>query len=687
MANGFSIAITATDNASKIIGNVNKNLMIMQAPFKKLGGQISTFTKLSGLDNVGKGFASIGKTAMNAAQGVARIIEPLAAITGIASVAGMVRLSQTWAVFGSQLGFTAQRIGVAAGDLQTLQGAAVLAGASAGSMTSGLQNLGQTMYDAIGGRAPEATALFNQLGIAFDDGTRHARKVTDVLPEVADKIAGIKDPFTQARVATALFGGAAEDLLPFLRKGSAGIKEYTDKARSYGVFSQGAIDASNKLRESFSSVSLAVTGLTNSIAEKLAPIVGPLLDQMADWIGKNREFIATQIGQYVGEFADFVKSIDFHQVVTQVTDLIKGANNLAQDFGGWKTALEAIVAIKIASWALPVAANLFTVGRAVAGLLSAFPLLNAALAAAGATYLAYIRTKEAYDEYQQRSADNKAALDSTQSASAPQARFDARGAARTLPPDLQAHYDETHRNARSGGTGAFFPGTNKTGRGPSDLSQYRGAPALPTLGPGGATTNALGYFQSGAGGGWTKAQAAGLASNIQTESGFNPFAKGDSGHAFGLGQWHEDRQAEYAKLFGHTMQSVKSKDDALKEQLSFYNYELTKGNEQGAGKKLRGASSAYEAGAIVSKYDERPRDRDLNQQIRGDLANRIYAEAPAPAPSVAMPNTAAEPAHKGKVEVAINVRSAPGTSAKTTASSTGPAIAGPAKIDSAMAMA
>ena len=67
---------------------------------------------------------------------------------------------------------------------------------------------------------------------------------------------------------------------------------------------------------------------------------------------------------------------------------------------------------------------------------------------------------------------------------------------------------------------------------------------------------AIDFFMSQAGGGYTLEQAAGLAGNIQRESGFSETATGDSGQAVGLGQWHPDRQAAIAAHFGKPVQTM-----------------------------------------------------------------------------------------------------------------------------------
>lgn len=115
--------------------------------------------------------------------------------------------------------------------------------------------------------------------------------------------------------------------------------------------------------------------------------------------------------------------------------------------------------------------------------------------------------------------------------------------------------------------------------------------------------------------GWTEEQAMGITANLQQESAFKADAEGDKGAAYGLAQWHKDRQADFAKFSG---KDIRQSTGA--EQLEFVNYELTKGNERPAGNKLRMAATPYEAASVVSTQYERPRDRDGEAARRGEIA-------------------------------------------------------------------
>lgn len=132
---------------------------------------------------------------------------------------------------------------------------------------------------------------------------------------------------------------------------------------------------------------------------------------------------------------------------------------------------------------------------------------------------------------------------------------------------------------------------------------------------------AMQYFVSQ---GWTKQQAAGIVGNIQKESRFDPRAQGDKDkngvyRAHGLAQWRDSRLADFRSVMGKSVQQA-----SFEEQLAFIQYELTKGKEKSAGNKLKKATTADQAGAIVSEFYERPGAVEAEKKERGQIAQGIY---------------------------------------------------------------
>lgn len=140
-------------------------------------------------------------------------------------------------------------------------------------------------------------------------------------------------------------------------------------------------------------------------------------------------------------------------------------------------------------------------------------------------------------------------------------------------------------------------------------------PAITQVKGGGDIGGAVAAFEKM---GWTHAQAVGIVANLKQESELRAGAIGDGGKAYGVAQWHPDRQANFKKAMG-----INIRQASLDDQYRFVNYELTKGSEQGAGAKLRNATSAQDAAAIVSRFYERPAATEVEMQRRAGIASGI----------------------------------------------------------------
>lgn len=129
------------------------------------------------------------------------------------------------------------------------------------------------------------------------------------------------------------------------------------------------------------------------------------------------------------------------------------------------------------------------------------------------------------------------------------------------------------------------------------------------------------YFASR---GWPTEAGFGIAANIWAECSFRPHLEGDGGRAYGICQWHGDRQAKYHQVFKESIRG-----SSLIDQLGFVWWELTKSKpdnapEREAGRALSVVKSAAEAGAVFSRKYERPRLADAEAKARGGLAERWF---------------------------------------------------------------
>lgn len=135
----------------------------------------------------------------------------------------------------------------------------------------------------------------------------------------------------------------------------------------------------------------------------------------------------------------------------------------------------------------------------------------------------------------------------------------------------------------------------------------------PGVGETGSAKQAMQFFTSK---GWTPAQAAGIVGNLQAESGANlkTNAVGDGGKAYGIAQWHPDRQANFKKAFGKDIRQA-----GFNDQLAFVQWELEH-TELAAAEKLRQARTPQEAAAIFDRYYERSSGAHIKNRVANSVA-------------------------------------------------------------------
>jgi hypothetical protein len=677
VANTFQIVISATDKATDTVRKVNKAIGSLTQPFKNVGTSFKSLGRELGFEKIGKNLSSIGQSAERAAKGVGSIVAPLAAITGVASVAGIIAMADNWAKLSRNVTYSAQSIGVSTTKLQEFQGAAKLAGLSSEAMTQSLQSLGDTMEDALYGRNQQALMLFNRLGVGIKRTKDGAMDAAGEFRALAAAIYNIKSPQAQ-NLAAGQLGLTA--LLPLIRQGPAAFDQLISRARELGlVMSDGDIKSANEFAANLSALQASGEGLKNSIGNALIPAIKPLIDQLTAWISKNRDLIASRIGEWARDFGKWLQSIDWNKVGQGITNLVNGIADLVDHLGGWKAAAIEVGVVMNAGLIANVISlgyNLTKLGLGIGGIIVKFGQMgSAAKAATVASEAAAATTAEA------SAAGSAAGAAGTAAAGGGLLARLLGGATigALLKTAMWVPRPDDDPAAMKGYIERLNPNHESTWQQWSNIFHGRerfGAQghAQNTKVKPPSAAQVASVIKSFEGMGWSHAQAAGLAANLATESGFDPKAVGDNGAAYGIGQWHQNRQFNFAKWSGHDIGQ-----SSLDEQLRFVNYELTQGDEQKAGAALRTATDAQQAGAIVSADYERPADQTGEAARRAGLAG-AYAKAPSgpyTAPTTPTADTSASGATAGAgsnsdISVTVTFDNAPdGLKAKVTSS--GPA--------------
>lgn len=618
MANSFTITINAVDKATATVRKVNDAIGRLTRPFEDVGKSFKSLGHELGFDKIGKSLGNIGRDAGSAARSIGNIVAPLAAVTGIGSVAGIAALADNWAHLGRSIDNSAKNIGVSAGQLQSAQGAAKLLGIDASTTTASLDSLATTMQDAQWGRNQGALVMFNKLGIGLKKTKDGANDVIGEFKAVADAVAKETNPQVQALIANGVGLGA---MLPFLRDGAAGIERYEGMVKSLGyVMGDDAVKRGKEFSMSLAGLGIAVDGVKNSIGDNLIPVMQPLIDQFSTWLATNRELIATDIGEWAKGFAKWINSIDWKGVGDGLVKFGEGIGKVVDSLGGWENAA------------------LLVVGVMNAGLIASVLSLGGSLLTAGAGVLAFTGLLSGW---------KTAALEAGAATDAAVASTASRGLLGWIGAGTSA--------VGAGLASMFYSPTLNDGEDKevARLRKSQGLPEVESQTPDQAMREratadawkknqganqdtasfAMDYFQAQ---GWSKNAAAGIVGNGIAESNLDPKAKGDWGltgpTARGIFQLHPDRQKNFEKWAGFKITDERA--DRMK-QLEFANYELTQGSESKAGSLLRSAKSAEDAGEIASRSWLRPGVDDeakaREAATRGALANQLALPQSAPA--------------------------------------------------------
>ncbi|WP_160160615.1 phage tail tip lysozyme [Acetobacter pasteurianus] len=591
-------------------------------PLRNARRNLKRFSDITGMTRMRKGMADLSRSTLNAFRSVGRLVPEMGILTSASSIAGVYKLASAWATFGTNLRTTARSIGMNPGRLMALRNAARLSGGTADAMGGALGHLANLKWEVPNGFAPQAAAQLQAFGIRVEE----LKKLSpdQMFDRIAKKIRGIKTPTAQAIAVTSLFGEQAAGLLPIFQQSEREFQNNIRLAKRYGVVNKAGADAAARMQKSQQELSLAVEGFGYSIAEAVEPSITGLVHWMAELIAANRKWIAQDLAGYVKRIVTWLQTGGWNEIETRISGVMQRIKSVVDYLGGWKAAAVAAVAGMGALWGAPVLGGIASIVLAISGISAGF---LAATAAAGGL-LAIIGKLSQTD---------------------------------------------SGRNFLDGMPGFswlddFLSRYTPFGRSYGDQRKSMSAQNL-----GGSSSIAAGrsiqsFFMRN---GYTSEQAAGLVANLSQESGFNPDKPGDNGTAYGMGQWHSDRQADYLRLYHHRMQDVHG-DQARDEQLNFMMWELKNRSYLGDS-QLRRAGTASQAAAIASVDYFRPGKTQADQlaemQRRAGLG-RDWSSALTPTASLPSASSQGQsPYDKMLLDLHISAKTPAGTTVKATSRS------------------
>lgn len=207
---------------------------------------------------------------------------------------------------GDQLNKLSQKTGIAVEKLSELAYAGDLADVNLESLATGIKKLSVNMAEAATNTNSKAAEAFKALGISVKDANGKLRSSDEVMADIADRFASMKDGAGKAALAVALLGKSGADLIPFFNMGSRGMADMADEAKKLGLVMTGeTAKAAEEFNDNMRKLTLSSSALGRSIA---ADLVKPMADFLAKIIEAKKEGVGT-----FGSLAVAIRSPDANE--------------------------------------------------------------------------------------------------------------------------------------------------------------------------------------------------------------------------------------------------------------------------------------------------------------------------------------------------------------------------------------
>lgn len=300
-------------------------------------------------------------------------------------------IASSTALLGDEVAKTADKLGFGIAGLQEFRYAAERSGVSTSVFDSSMVAMTKRIGEASQGFGSGKKAL-DALGLS-------AKEMVKLSPEaqlalIADRMEGIESPGEKAAIAAGLFSRAGVGMVNMLREGSKGLEQLRDDARRTGyVLSEKAARDAEVFQDTLLDTQLTLKGLKNTIGTALLPVVTQAMRRIGDALVNNRE----SVEQWADSFADGVERVlpivgEVALGLGRVTTFAWGVvESTAEMVGGWENfgivvgaVLASRTVLRIAKFGIAV----FSLGRAMAALALATPLVAGGIRAIGLAVVA-----------------------------------------------------------------------------------------------------------------------------------------------------------------------------------------------------------------------------------------------------------------------------------------------------------
>lgn len=274
----YGISIKATDDASKIIDQINRKLQQLRKPVESVEKQFKKFSD-QGIGQVTKGFDSLISGMDRSVMSAMRLMPVLGGLFGAGLLAGLETMIAGTARLGLNLQMMSKNIGIPATTLREFERAGVMAGTTAERVDGLLEKLQEYRVALATGHADAGIAqVFQQLQIDT------SKSASDILEQIAAKWSKMtNDQKTLFRDA---FG-----ISPDMRNFMDDFKKYIDQVKQNGELT----DAQWKQIADEEKAILQLEDRLTEIKDQITAFTAPMV---ITWIDKETSELKILIDMY-----------------------------------------------------------------------------------------------------------------------------------------------------------------------------------------------------------------------------------------------------------------------------------------------------------------------------------------------------------------------------------------------------
>lgn len=395
----ISIVITAVDNVTYKVMGINEKLKRITAPVNKVKAAFAALGEEAGLGKLAK---SIGKASTAGKELFSEFTGQVTrvAAAGAVAAASIFAITKSFATAGDEVATISQRLGLTTTAYQELRYAASRADVDQEMFNASMDKFNKGIGEAAAGTG-EALQGFSALGIAVRDSSGRIRSIESLLPEVADKLGGIRSESLRAAIASKLFGREGAKLNGIFKEGSEGLRNLRKEAQDVGaVMTPEQIAAAEAFDDGMKKIGATLLMVRNVVGAALAPKLVELGERLQRGILDHRE----KIVEFANAFADRLpRVIDglinvFSTLGRILSPVVSLVGWLADTFGESSLAIAGLLIyfgptiLALLKFSFAVGKVLFLVGKlglVLAGLVGWPALLAAALIAAAVAVWKY----------------------------------------------------------------------------------------------------------------------------------------------------------------------------------------------------------------------------------------------------------------------------------------------------------